>query len=111
MSKTYLCRQDEISEQQCKEFVIKDSMPVLEIFLTQWNKQIYAYKNSCPHTGVTLNWQPDQFFDITGQFFLCSTHGAMFRINDGVCVHGPCVGASLTPLTLVFMDGAIFLET
>ena len=29
---------------------------------------------------------------------LCATHGALFRIEDGHCLSGPCVGESLTPL-------------
>ncbi|MEE8263379.1 MAG: Rieske (2Fe-2S) protein, partial [Gammaproteobacteria bacterium] len=41
-------------------------------------------------------WVPDQFLDETGNLLQCATHGALFRIEDGFCVAGPCTGASLT---------------
>lgn len=30
----------------------------------------------------------------------CKNHGALFRVPDGVCDHGPCLGAALAPLTV-----------
>ena len=110
MQRYYLCRRDEISDRQCKEFAIKDSSPPIELFLVQKDNHVYAYQNHCPHTGINLNWQPNQFFDITGQLLQCSTHGALFRIHDGLCVRGPCNGASLTPLTLSYEQHDIYLE-
>jgi nitrite reductase/ring-hydroxylating ferredoxin subunit len=31
---------------------------------------------------------------------LCHQHGALYRLNDGKCVSGPCAGESLTPVTV-----------
>ena len=69
---------------------------------------IVAYLNRCPHTGAPLNWQPDQFLDHAGKYIQCSNHAALFRIDDGVCVAGPCVGQSLSPFELKIRDGMIF---
>jgi nitrite reductase/ring-hydroxylating ferredoxin subunit len=60
--------------------------------------RLYAYRNRCPHTGVELNWLPGQFLSIDGEHIQCATHGALFRIEDGLCVYGPCSGQSLQPL-------------
>ena len=93
-----------------KEFTIEsDSFPV-NIFVININKNYFAYKNRCPHTGVTLNWQPDQFFDIENHFIQCSTHGALFRFDDGYCVRGPCVGAKLENVPLKIENNEIYVE-
>jgi nitrite reductase/ring-hydroxylating ferredoxin subunit len=41
---------------------------------------------------------------------ICATHGAVYRPDDGVCVAGPCVGASLTLLP-VTLDGEFVVVT
>ncbi|MEQ8165216.1 MAG: Rieske (2Fe-2S) protein [Alphaproteobacteria bacterium] len=71
--------------------------------------EIYVYQNSCPHTGGPLDWVPDRFLDIDKRHFLCATHGALFRLADGHCVHGPCRGDSLTPVAHEIRDGAIWV--
>ena len=66
-----------------------------------------AYINSCPHTGINLEWQEDQFLDMDNMFIQCSTHDALFEIDTGVCVAGPCVGDQLQAVELVIEDGYI----
>jgi nitrite reductase/ring-hydroxylating ferredoxin subunit len=70
--------------------------------------EIVAYFNRCPHTGASLNWQPDQFLDHAGSYIQCSNHDALFRIDDGVCIAGPCIGQSLTPFSLEIRNGSVF---
>ena len=60
--------------------------------------QVYAYVNSCPHVGTPLDMWPGRFLTRDGEYILCATHGALFRIEDGHCVAGPCVGRGLTPV-------------
>ncbi len=72
----------------------------LELFIIARDGEYLVYRNTCPHTGVNLEWRPDQFLDSSGNYIQCSTHGALFRIQDGFCVHGPCAGASLSPLQM-----------
>jgi len=47
-----------------------------------------AFVNRCPHMGVELDWLPGEFFDETGLYFVCSTHGAIFEPATGLCVAG-----------------------
>lgn len=58
--------------------------------------QVFIYKNRCPHRGVALEWLPDQFLDSSASLIQCATHGALFLIEDGECIAGPCEGKSLT---------------
>jgi len=39
----------------------------------------------------------------------CSNHGTLFRIEDGVCVSGPCLGERLSPITLKIINEQIVL--
>ena len=57
--------------------------------------QVYVYANRCPHRGVPLEWQPDAFLDTSASLIQCATHGALFLIESGECVAGPCEGESL----------------
>jgi nitrite reductase/ring-hydroxylating ferredoxin subunit len=38
---------------------------------------------------------------------MCSTHGALFRVEDGVCLAGPCQGDRLEPYPIVVRDGVV----
>jgi len=70
---------------------------------------VHAYENTCPHTGGPLDWSPDTFLTLDRTRILCATHGAEFRIADGLCLRGPCAGAHLTPLAIAVRDGQIHL--
>jgi nitrite reductase/ring-hydroxylating ferredoxin subunit len=53
--------------------------------------------NRCPHVGTPLDWAENEFLDREGRHIVCATHGALFRIDDGRCVAGPCQGDRLEP--------------
>jgi nitrite reductase/ring-hydroxylating ferredoxin subunit len=71
---------------------------------------VRAFLDSCPHTGVGLDWREGDFFDESGRYLRCSTHGALFRPGDGLCVAGPCAGASLVPVPVAERDGSLWLD-
>ncbi|EGH23318.1 Rieske 2Fe-2S family protein [Pseudomonas amygdali pv. mori str. 301020] len=60
--------------------------------------EVFIYKNRCPHRGIALEWQPDQFLDSSASLIRCAMHGALFLIENGECVAGPCEGQSLTAI-------------
>ncbi len=70
---------------------------------------VRAYVNRCPHLGVELDWQPGEFFDMTGLYLVCSTHGALFEPATGHCVAGPCRGASLERLAVEERNGQVHI--
>ena len=110
MSWTLLKPAHIIAVGKAEEFTVDTAKGLMELFVINDNGQFHAYKNQCPHTGVNLNWMPNQFLDIDNTFIQCSTHGALFHIHDGYCVRGPCAGASLTALPLKIEDGNILVE-
>lgn len=89
-----------LAEGQCCEFERMIEGEVAPCFAVQWEGRQYAYRNSCPHTGAPLNWQPNNFLNFEGDLIQCALHGALFRIEDGVCLHGPCLGRQLERVAL-----------
>ena len=106
--KAYLCELTDITQCKSKGFTINPGKGPRHIFLVFHDGELHGYINRCPHTGVSLDWVPDQFLDATGNLIQCATHGAQFRIEDGLCVYGPCNGASLTPITLTIQQNKVF---
>ncbi|WP_373081058.1 Rieske (2Fe-2S) protein, partial [Zhongshania sp.] len=64
---------------------------------------------SCPHLGIELNWQENQFLDYDDSLIQCSTHGALFIIENGHCVAGPCMGKELEAVPFQIDNGMITL--
>ena len=92
-----LCRLEQIEDGEAKGFSIERDGEPLEIFVVRQDGRVYGYVNSCPHVGTPLDWAPDQFMSEDGGHIQCSTHGALFQIEDGACIAGPCAGDSLRP--------------
>lgn len=74
------------------------------IVVIRWGRQVFGYVNTCPHHGVNLDWERNQFLDPNGTRLMCGKHGALFDLATGLCVEGPCQGRSLTPVTLSILD-------
>ncbi|MFZ5653705.1 MAG: Rieske (2Fe-2S) protein [Pseudomonadota bacterium] len=81
------------------------------LFAVRTADGVRVYRNRCPHAGFELNWLPDRFLDRSGTFIQCQTHGALFEIESGRCVAGPCPGSSLEPVAVVERDGALYVST
>jgi len=105
-----LCHINDIPDPGSKQFSLKKGRRTLEIFIIHKDGEFFAYKNSCPHTGASLNWQQDQFLDLDNKLIQCSVHDALFEIDSGYCVAGPCSGSSMEELKLIIKDDEIFLS-
>ena len=110
MSERRLCRLDEIAEPGSRGFRLGSGTETRAFFIVRHDGRVVAYENSCPHVGSPLDWAPDRFLDIERRFILCATHGALFRIEDGYCVEGPCAGKALSPVRIRVADGAVYLD-
>jgi nitrite reductase/ring-hydroxylating ferredoxin subunit len=100
-----VCHSSEIAEGESRGFEIND----LAFFIVNHQGHFYAYQNSCPHLGIELNWQENQFLDYDGQLIQCATHGALFLINNGRCVAGPCLDQHLKALQITLDKDVIYL--
>lgn len=111
MKDTLSCPLDDIPETGCKG-LSTSGQPALEApyFVVRYNSHIFAYRNRCPHLGIPLEWMPDQFLDRDGHYIQCSTHGALFRIDNGLCISGPCQGESLETIPFRIEEKTLIID-
>ncbi len=79
-------------------------------FAIRWRGQVYAYLNRCGHIPVELDWQPGEFLDPSGQFLICSTHGALYDPATGACRAGRCEGRGLVALPVEERQGHVYCK-
>ena len=108
MQRYSLCALDELPEPGSKGFDMDLGEERFSLFVVRRDNEVHGYINSCPHTGVALEWVPDQFLDADGSFIECATHGAQFTIEEGKCVSGPCAGDRLKPVRLSVDNDVIY---
>jgi nitrite reductase/ring-hydroxylating ferredoxin subunit len=97
---------DEIEEGTSKGIEVSGA----SLFAVKKDDQLVLYYNRCPHLGTPLEWEEDRFLDADGALIQCSTHGALFQIEDGYCLVGPCKGKSLHAMPFEIMGGMIMID-
>lgn len=105
-----LCNTEEIPDPGSMGFEIKLGEFEASLFVVHREAQFHAFNNSCPHTGVNLEWQENVFLDMENTYIQCSMHDALFEITTGKCVSGPCTGDSLVPVKLTIRNSKILAE-
>ena len=108
---TRLCGFNDLDDPGARGFYLDTVAGELALFVVRRMGGVYAYRNRCPHTGATLEWMPHRFLDAEGEFLQCGLHGALFRIETGECLRGPCLGDSLGPLPVRVSNGQVYLLT
>ena len=97
---TVLCRTDDVPEGTARSFIVGDGAERSDIVVVRKHGKFFAYLNSCPHQAMPLETFPDKFLNEDATLFICSTHGARFRVEDGFCISGPCEGKTLAPIKI-----------
>jgi nitrite reductase/ring-hydroxylating ferredoxin subunit len=100
-----ICQQADLIENKARGFDLDGK----KIIVIKRNQKIYAYMNQCPHLGINLEWETDQFMDFEDYFLQCSSHSALFQVEDGVCVSGPCIGQALMAVSTELKNDEIHL--
>lgn len=102
-----LCHESEIGEGEARGFELHNKY----IFAVKKDGRLYVYYNYCPHLGTPLEWQEHQFLDNSGTLIQCSTHGALFRMEDGHCLAGPCKGKNLKTIRHTIGNGFLAVDS
>ncbi len=76
-------------------------------FVVRYDGYARAFLNRCAHLPAELDWLPGRFFDDSGLYLICATHGALYEADTGRCVAGPCNGGRLAMLRCVERDGRV----
>lgn len=90
-------------------FALREGEAEAKGFVVRYDGVARAYVNRCPHAGTELDWQPGEFFEEAGLFLICSTHGALFSPDSGVCIAGPCRGDCLERIAVLEHEGQVII--
>lgn len=77
-------------------------------FVVRFEGEARGYLNRCTHAYVELDWERGRFFDSSGLYLMCATHGAVYEPESGRCAGGPCRGQALRTITVEERDGTIY---
>ncbi len=100
-----ICDVDDIDEGKSRSFKVGET----SLFVVRQNSEFFAYENACPHLGVELEWSENEFLNPGGDLIQCNLHGALFTIEEGHCISGPCAGQQLTTIAIEQQGQALFV--
>ncbi|MTH79598.1 Rieske (2Fe-2S) protein [Paracoccus aestuariivivens] len=101
MASLPLCHRDDIPEGAARGFLPLPDAP-RRVIVVRRGTRLDAYMDACPHYtgGTPMAWRRDAYLNGEGTHLACHAHGALFDIDTGACVSGPCLGRKLTRVAL-----------
>lgn len=99
-----LCPLDALDVRGSKGFVLGEPGARRKLFVVRNENCVCGYENACPYSKGPLEWVEDQFMSLDRSHIQCTQRGAVFQLNDGLCV-----GESLTPVNIAVTEGQIIL--
>ena len=109
----WVCRDEELGlgEVRCASLGVDgEGRPIQAMVLRDAAGSLVAYRNLCRHLPVPLDGGTGELLTDDGAHLVCGTHGATYRVGDGVCIEGPCEGAALEPLRIRIDSGDIYVS-
>ncbi len=91
-----LARMDDVEDNKARGFVLQMRAGRFHGFVVRRGNRVHGYVDRCPHMGLPLAQKLDDYLVPGGAHIACSWHAALFRVEDGQCVGGPCNGQRLT---------------
>ena len=91
-------------------FEISTASQMKQAFVIRYQSGVYAYLNRCGHVPVEIDWQQGKFFDHSGIYLICATHGALYAPESGRCLGGRCAGKGLSPVAVSEHDNGIYFS-
>ena len=104
-----LCQLSDLEDGDSASLVAEVGGQKCSLIVVRRDEEVFIYQNICPHIGAPLDFEPGRFLNLEKDLIQCAMHGALFTIDDGHCVQGPCMGAHLTPVTSEVRKGAVWL--
>lgn len=104
-----ICRSDEVLEGgNGVRFPVTAGGEDAVGFVVRHKGVVRGFLNRCAHVPMELDWTPGVFFESSGSYLMCATHGALYTPSTGKCAGGPCHGASLRAIKVFEADNQIF---
>lgn len=106
--KIKICPKSDLLTQESVKFEIPAQSYNREGFLVKVGESFLAYYNECPHIGLALDWDDNDFFSSDKTKLICKNHGAEFVPNSGSCDTGPCIGTKLKSIKVIEENETLF---
>ena len=106
---TRLCALEDIGVPGAKGFTFGEGRERFDMFVVRTGNGCVAYVNACPHAFTPLETFTDKFLTRKKDQILCTTHGALFNLEDGYCTSGPCAGKSLVTIPIELSNSDIVI--
>jgi nitrite reductase/ring-hydroxylating ferredoxin subunit len=81
------------------------------VFAVRRGASVRVWADRCPHHGTPMPWRKDAYLNAAGDRIVCAAHGALFDIDSGLCVQGPCLGERLRPVPFTLTEAGELLLT
>jgi nitrite reductase/ring-hydroxylating ferredoxin subunit len=98
---------DLIADGGARNFVLQMKAGRFHGFVVRRGRAVFGYVDRCPHAGLPLTQVLDDYLTPDGALIACAWHGALFEVETGACVGGPCMGQALTAWPVAMRDGAV----
>ena len=95
-----LCRTNEVSEGELREFVLKE----VEILVIKHAGQMYCLQARCTHAGAPLVEG-----ELKDDVLQCPWHGSRFNIKNGAVIRGPA-GKQLRIYSFIIEEDRLLVE-
>ncbi|WP_445115343.1 Rieske (2Fe-2S) protein [Acinetobacter sp. WZC-1] len=84
--------------------------PEISIVVIHRDGQYFGYENVCPHFSVQLDYREGEFSIYNNEVIMCAHHSALFNIQTGECIDGPCKGQHLSQIKCEVMDRILYFN-
>jgi nitrite reductase/ring-hydroxylating ferredoxin subunit len=105
---TRICAIADLADPGSRGFIFRRDDKLFLGFVVRAGDIVRGYEDRCPHAGMPLAMAADRYLTREGDLILCASHCALFRLDDGLCVGGPCAGARLGPWPVEVRGGEVF---
>jgi nitrite reductase/ring-hydroxylating ferredoxin subunit len=104
-----ICPLAELGDPGSRAFTVGRGDWPLRGLVVRRGAEVHAYVNRCPHAGHPLNLRPHEFLTPDRSLVVCNSHGALFELSTGLCVAGPCAGATLRRVPVEVRAGYVLV--
>jgi nitrite reductase/ring-hydroxylating ferredoxin subunit len=106
-----VCRLTDLEEHGSRAFTVGGGGGAwpLRGFVVRCGNEVRGYVNRCPHAGHPLDLRPHRFLTPDRAMILCSSHGALFEKDAGMCLAGPCAGQRLRAVPLQVIGDVVLI--
>src|SRR5687768_10250703 len=111
MPQIRIARLEDLRRQQSIKFKFRREGISRDGFAALFEGNVIVYENLCRHLPISIDYGDNRFFTGDGKGIICQTHGAVYEPLSGLCVRGPCEGASLIKVPFEVRGEDVWIET